>query len=1149
MMESDESSELSAEQRDTTILLERSLGRAISDRYVDFCRLASGVFELRVSRPVVAHALRELEGILRRSLIATLKIPSVEESSDPKYTKAWQELSILGFDKGSINKAVKALTPQSTHATQIRQITESLGLAHDGDVSTAWNLLRDTNRSVHAQSFHELLLVDEDFQRKLQQPFEMVIRSVALALQKRYSVPMQRVEELTAMSDKGKAAEIFRKEVPGAMPLQWHFFGKLQTADWLPHLEKENLLGPPLPDVNGANANSGRFGEWPAGNYLRRMVVSEDAKVRGQIAMAVKNLASSKHPGVMRDGLDIIAALPAAESASLAEVAVGWLDRDANFMTLQPAEQLVKRLANGGERAAALAVAARLLQVFDDDGNATTLYRQHMYEYSLPQLAPVLAKAFGVAALELLCDLLNQAINSRKVDRDPAYDPTSYDQGPVTDDSNTGYSVYDALRSQVRSSAEQIILGDALQMPTVLAVLGKHNSKVFRRLEMFVLSRNPTAAPERARSLLLDAKLLESSWCQHEYANLALAWFPSLTPEDQQTVLRQVDAISGRYLDRWKARIEEHEKRPPNAEEVRAFLAHVLRDALWYWRAALPADRQGAVDAIVAEFGDPEAWRNSFWTGQEESPLATADFASLSIIEIAAFLRAWQPGEEPRRQTITALAHELWSAATKDPVKYAQGAMQFADLPAIYIHRLLDALCYATKNQRDFQWPSVLQLLGQTFTRVNEQIAPASVTDGDDPTWHWACAAGGELLKAGLRRGAAGIGFEHKAAVQYLVLTLQHQAPQAPEFEDFEERFERDPYFASEATLRGSAVELCILLIFWLSKEAGSTYASTPHEALALTAPVIEAFAVELGDRSSNGRIPRSILGRYLQWLFHFGERWLAENMVSLFAQSDEQLRRAAWLSHLLHDHGPLGSMLDDLRSDYTHEIGLIADTSNDREDYRQKRLGNYLISLYLDDYLDLQSGGLLDSFLAKASGKVRQHVMWALGTNLKKPAIEFPDLQRTRALAFWDSRLAAGEAAVERADFEGELGSIGQWCEDHQIDPTWLFDRLLRMLRSGFVPALAYNVVEWLAKVHETHVDRAIEVLEALVTNPNADQWIYVGQDRSIRTLLTVGQSSRVAATVNRVAELVSFLALNGQPGYLDLNRPAQSTMANQQA
>lgn len=1141
MTESDESSELSAEQQDTINLLERLLGRAISDRYVDFCRLASGVFELRVSRPVAAHALRELDGILTRSLKASLEIRPTEESIDPLHIKAKEELTALGLDSAAIERAVKALKPPTSKANQIRQITASLGLAPDGDVATAWISLYKAAGRAHESSFHESLSVDEDFRKKFQQPFEMVIRAVALSMQRRYSVLMRRVEELAAMPNKAQAAKSFRAEVPGAMPLQWHFFQRLQTADWLPFLAEQKLIGPPLPELAGTGVNAGRYGEWPAGSYLRRMAESEDAAVRDLVAMAVKNVAPSKHPDVRRSGMDIIAAFPAAEAASLAAVATGWLDRDANFMTLQPAEELLKRLANGGERAAALAVAARLLQVFDDDdGNTTSLYPQHMYEHSLPQLTPVLTTAFGVVALELFSDLLNQAVVSRKAGHDPAFDPTSYDQGPITDDSNANNNVYDALKCQVRRSAEQLIHGAPLQMSAVLDVLGKHAPKLFRRLEMFLLSQHPAAASERARSLLLDAELLEAWWCTHEYARLALAWFPSLTSTDQQTVLRQADAISGRYMDGWKASFEEREKRPPNSEEVRAFSAFALRDALWYWRAALPADRRAEMDAIVAEFGDPEAWRNTYMTRQEESPLATADFASQPVAEIVAFLRAWQPSAEPRRQTITPLARELMSAATQNPVKYAQEALQFADLPAVYIHQLLDGLKEATRNQRDFPWTSVLQLLGRTFSRLNEPIASVSIAEGDDPTWHWACAAGGTLLKAGLRRGAAGIGFEHKAAVQDLLLTLQRHAPQAPEFEDFEERFERDPYFASETTLRGSAVELCILYIFWLSKEAGSTHASTPRAALALTPSIMAALDTELRDCSPNGRIPRSILGRYLQWLYHFGESWLTENMASLFSRSDEQLRRAAWLSHLLHDGGPLGPKLDDLCSDYAHEIGLLAASSSDRKEYRQNRLGDYLATLYLDEYLDLQSGGLLDSFLIEAPREVRKHVMWALGRKLQKAAIDISELQRARALAFWDGRLAAGEVSTERADFKGELGVIGLWCENHQIESTWLIDRLLRMLRSGFVPEPAYNVVEWLAKVRETHVDRAVEVLDELLANSNVEQWVYVSQDQSIRALLTAGKSSGTTATVKRVGELVSFLASIGLPGYLDLVSPA---------
>jgi hypothetical protein len=273
-----------------------------------------------------------------------------------------------------------------------------------------------------------------------------------------------------------------------------------------------------------------------------------------------------------------------------------------------------------------------------------------------------------------------------------------------------------------------------------------------------------------------------------------------------------------------------------------------------------------------------------------------------------------------------------------------------------------------------------------------------------------------------------------------------------------------------------------------------------------------------------------------LQWLFYFGETWLTQRMRSMFPQSDE-LRRAAWLGHLLHDGGPLGELLPFLQPEYERSIDQLGEATKDRAEHAQKSLGNHILVLYLQGYLDLPPGGLLDRFLLKASPRLRQHVMWSVGVQLQHPLDRFPETLRARALAYWDSRLAAGEAARDRAGFQGELGSIGQWCEHHQLDPDWLFDQMLRLLRSGIAPSNAYNVVEWLAKISAAHADRAVEVLEALVTNPATDH--YMGQEQSIRTILTAGQTRGTPATIERVGEVVSYLASIGQTGYLDVVRP----------
>lgn len=69
------------------------------------------------------------------------------------------------------------------------------------------------------------------------------------------------------MQDYAEAADLFAKEIPGALPLQWHFYRRLISGEWLPHLDKAGLLGGPLWDADDQN-NNARFADWPAGEYL-----------------------------------------------------------------------------------------------------------------------------------------------------------------------------------------------------------------------------------------------------------------------------------------------------------------------------------------------------------------------------------------------------------------------------------------------------------------------------------------------------------------------------------------------------------------------------------------------------------------------------------------------------------------------------------------------------------------------------------------------------------------------------------------------------------------------------------------------------------------------------------------------------------------
>lgn len=605
--------DLSSEQQNTAALIRQLLGKSIADRYVDCCRLSSGAIPIRVSIPVAAHAMRELESILRQTLAGPMDISVAASAEDAaRSDAARKQLRGIGFGDDAIQRATKELQPRLSQKAQIQAIVTRLGLAADSDIAQAWISIAGAHGKAHDRPHYQSLAVDDEFRADWQRPFDTVVRGLMVALQGKYAALMQRVDQLAAMPDRAAAMKSFVREIPGALPLLWHFFNQLHTPDWLPHLAKHNLLaGPATPPEEDA-ADALLLRQWPAGRYLLRMARMPDASARAQVVAALRNVGTSRHPDVQQMGMEVLAALPADDAAPLVDLAEAWLSCEARFVMAQGPHDLIKVLAQGGHGIAALRVARLLFQVFDDGGRLGTLFGRHMYEHHLPDAVRALAPACGVETVALLCNLLDQAVRiSRKVGDDPPSDYTYYISGQISEH-GTKHDVIEGLVGGIVLTAKLSIEADASCTRDVLKQIKGHSPKIFVRLALHVLSLNPAAAEDLAEAYLADGDLIEASWCRTEYAELARAWFPSLPAGVQQRILAFVDATPDKYRDGWKLRFEAHEKRAPRPDDERKYNASVVRDLLWSWQSVLPADRQSALKATADELGDPDAWRRAF---------------------------------------------------------------------------------------------------------------------------------------------------------------------------------------------------------------------------------------------------------------------------------------------------------------------------------------------------------------------------------------------------------------------------------------------------------------------------------------------------------------------------------------------------------
>lgn len=1124
---------LTPEQTDTAAFLDRLFGTAIANRYKDFCQLAASATDLRVTRPLAAHALRELESMLRSSLEVPMDAKA-QPAKDEQRTEAEAVLKGLRYDDAAIQRALGALAPRLNHASQIRLIAERLGLASESDVVRAWVSLCEMFGKAHERSFHRSLQVDDEFRQTFQQPFELVLRSIVVTLQKRYSALMQRVEQIAAMSDHSRAVRIYEREIPGALPLQWHFFQAIESAQWLPHLLERNLTDEPLSAID---VGTKYFCEWPVGHYLLKMAKGVDTEVQQFVATAIRKVAPSKHPDVRNQGLEIIAALPPAEMAKLVDVAVGWLDpNEHNSYQMAPIE-MIKRLVAGGFSSEAITLAAAVFQVVDRGGIVGSLYSEHMYEHHLPNAVKALAAADGLAALKLFSDLLIQsAIIAGHYGDAASGDYTSMTPHPISDSQMAGYSISDALVIAVRDAAIAACANGTEQVVSGVNLLLKFRARIFKRISLHVLSKYADAAPELSSALLMDISLIGESWCEDEYAELALARFSTMTTGEREKILKVIDALPDEYRAGWVERFEGHEKRPPGEADIRAFDLCVVRDAVWKWRQALPEHRRQQIEEIGREFGGPDDWKNRLFP-EEASPLTGADFTSQPIASTIAFLNAWKPEAAPRRHTISALGQQLRSAVEAEPLRFMEVADQFKGLRPIYVRRMLEGFDSKVRSNGAYMSGPPLVLLRSVVGRLDEPKNEFPPLEGDDENWTWAASAAATLLKSTLRHGAAGVPYLYAPQVLAIIQTLFKHALRQPDAKEFEENFARHPYFTAEQSMWGSAIELAVLFVFWSSKHEASAIFESQRSALELLPEITNLLEAALSDVTSSGRIPRVILGRYLNLLLYFGEPWVRSHIGEIFSEYDVILRRAAWLGHLLSDRGPAQSLGNELLPNYLDEIERLAIPDETRErEQRERRLGDYTIILYL---MNAAPDELMRAFFQKAPAKVRAHAISFLGRELALPPEKIDEKLRLRGIKYWEDRLATAIASNDHDDFRTELGVVSQWCGKDHISTTWLLDQVLRVLSAGILLREDYAVVDWLGKIAPEHPDKAVEVLSALVTNPSINQRSYATHRDSLRVILKIGMAQGSGDTADRVRELVSHLATIGESSYLNLLRP----------
>ncbi len=1101
------------------------LGYGPADFFHDACALMSNPRGLATSAHLVAHLLRELENRLKGMLVVLTKAPELEDH---------KEIADIRIYFSRLLAALVDLpasdSSQGAAEGKVRVILRALDIPVGSEEARSWIRLNRKNHSfagrAHMRGLGPTLArnstLEEDW-KQLLKIYEVVLDR----FEKKYSIVDPVLDALLAKDvPTTEDLKILKEGVPNNEAAYEYFFGRLQSPKWLKPLAKERFFERiPAPSPSGTHYRCHQL------KYLKRMAALPECQ---EAVLEVVMSVDTENIMALCDLAETAVALPPRLAVKTASKFARCLETSSNLFVLPfDLGDLTKNLAPAHPKEA-LELAAALLVIKPHEGapdywrKPKTRIQTHEYEHALEEAIPPLAESGGLPVLELLCDLLATAVEARHGEGEER----EFDDGSSWRHAIDGYDgvyhsheITNGLITAAYQTAGKIIAKDASAMGRVIAILDTKRWTIFQRIAIQLLCDFENPPPELVAKKLLDENLWDYDATQREYFQLAAIHGDLLSPAQREEIVRKIEA--GPDL-----------KGLEHLEQERERLDRVVRG--WRWRrlvpfrGILPAPLQRECDDLVTDLGepvdeDPSAFARSV---SSVSPIEKSELQSKSVEEIVAYLRDWVPTGEWEEPDPDGLSGVLRSVVAEEPVRFADNAALFSEADPTYVRNVLGGFGEAIKAKRPFPWEGVLKLCAAVLGKPIQIPGRNARRIFDfDPDWNGARRSVVELVSSGLMEGAASIPLTCRSEVWAVLQPFTQDPDPAPEKET---RQNMNPYDEAVNTVRGSAIEAVIFYISWVLREkkiiegpGGTIERGMRH------VPEAEAvLAAHLDRQQETSPLIHTLYGRWLPTLYYTDHDWVERMLPQIFPSDPtlQNLRDGAWNTYLLYSGGPYNKTATMLIPEYrlcSDRIETIPDS--DRGDLK-RALCIHLSYLYLRGILKLDGDdGTIAAFLQRADAKLRGQLILIMGDIIRhteKPSQEWIK----RAVAFWESRLAAAKAAADRSQHVHEMDAFGYWFVSRKFDDDWTLQNLENALKLGSDIEFDYHVLEHLASMAKTRPVECARCLQLIVTSDVKSDWDIRLLVKQARELLDIIFATGNAEAKVIADEVVSAFLARGQ-------------------
>ena len=1119
----------------------KSMGPGPAAFFLDASRLMATKPSLESTTHLVTHLLREVEGWMCQ-ILETPEDRALRESGG----RTWVGRLIDALRTWAIRKFGGIRNRAGQHQRKIENVLRRLGISEKDEIAQRWlKIAGELAGRAHRGALRGARPVDAAF-LAIWNDMQVILDAVLAKYETRYLEYHQRLDDLLKKAAPTRAdVKALQHSIPSNYTALSYFFDRLTSAAWIGQLNKSGFFSyppPPHREEDPAHGVLVSFPPWPQTRYLARMASAAPNKVM----RIIEQMPATENIRVHEDILGAALAMPATLSVKIARKTIAWIETPYRSLLPKKLGELMGHLSRGGKAREALDLARPLLAVLPDPDAQEKIAHSwppepHPYfdawEYGeiLKKHVPDLVSAAGGAALEMLCDLLQEAV---KLSRLPGEQPpadTSFVWRPAVEEheQNRADELRGMLVAAVRDAAESLIEAKGR---VILDIIEKRPYRILHRIGLHLRRKWPQADPESTAGIVVDPEMLGDPHLQHELHLLLQKQFGGLARQAQEAYLSFVE--EGPDIEAWSNYVEQKTKRHPDRGEAERHARHWRFTRLLPIQAFLKGEWKKRFEKLTKEFKPPEhpefpVYSEGTWG--PTSPKTAGELRAMSVQELVSYLRDWRP-DDPFGSSREALARQVAALAASEPDRIGGEVERFQD-PVLqkYVRCLMWGFNDAAKQKASFPWEPVLGLCRWVIGRPRDERAHEGKYEEDpEPGWAWTRKAIADLLSSGFekQRGEhpAVMPFEFRDKAWKVLLPLTDDPDPQPE-----EEGGMDPATHSINSTRGEAMHAVVRYAWWVKehtkadteKDQGASWFDEMPE-------VREVLYKHLDLEHETSPAIRAVYGQWLPRLTVLDSSWVKENLDRLFPREERlrPLRDAAWNTCVTFNYA-YDSVFELLREQYRYAVEHISETPTKEGHLAEpdEQLAEHLMALYWRGKLDYErSSDLLRRFYEKAPEKLRRHAIEFVGRSLKN-TYDVPSEILERLKRFWQWRVeeAAGTSQA------GELVAFGWWFVSGKFNDAWAVEQLRTALELTGKVKPDFIVAEHLAKLASNMPREAVECLR-LTVEGDKDNLAIHGWREHARTILERALASSDRQTHDAGENLVHELGARGHLSFRDL-------------